>query len=195
MFDPKDERLLTLAQQKKLFENCLGPKKGVVLDRSQMTALSEVVKAATTKCRAMQGGEDSGLLAAVARDELTVDLGEFCVAIKDAQKKMSPDVQKVITEMLDGGKSGLAQWWSKRKPCPDELRSRWEVALLERYHTQFYRDLLGTNYTPGSHPKPFETGKMAKWTASKVAPDRVSSSADAPTWDIVDGSAKIWLHA
>jgi Ca2+-binding EF-hand superfamily protein len=195
MFDQKDERKLTLAQIKKLFENCLGPKKGVTLDRGQMTALSEVVKASTTKCREAAttvSGEDSGFLSSTTRDELTVDLGEFCFVIKDASKGMSPDVQKVITEMLDGGKSGLAQWWGKRKPCPDELRSRWEVALLERYHTQFYRDLLGQSYTPAGHPRPFDTGKMAKWTASKVAPDRVAGAGDAPTWDIVDGSSKIW---
>ena len=42
------------------------------------------------------------------------------------------------------------------------------MALLERYHTQFYRDLLGANYTPAAHQKAFDTGKMQKWTASKV---------------------------
>jgi Ca2+-binding EF-hand superfamily protein len=194
-FDPKDERMLSLAQMKKLFENCLGQKKGVTLDRNQMTSLSEIVKACTQKCRdaiASVNGEDSGMLTTSTRDENTVDLGEFCYVIKEANKKMAPEVQKVITEILDGGKSGLAQWWSKRKPCPDELRSRWEVALLERYHTQFYRDLLGANYTPAAHQKAFDTGKMQKWTASKVAPDRISSTGDAPTWDIVDGSAHIW---
>merc|ERR1711939_1094271 len=96
------------------------------------------------------------------RDDSTVDLGEFCFVIKDASKGMSPEVQKVITEILDGGKSGLAQWWSKRKPCPDELRSRWEVALLERYHTQFYRDLLGAKYTPSitTHTRAFGSKKI-----------------------------------
>jgi Ca2+-binding EF-hand superfamily protein len=85
MFDQKDDRTLTLAQMKKLFENCLGPKKGVTLDRSQMTKLSEIVKASTAKCRsaiAAGDSEDSGMLTSVQRDELTVDLGEFCFVMK-----------------------------------------------------------------------------------------------------------------
>jgi len=194
--DPKNERALGLAQMKQVFENLLGPKRGVTLDRNQMTQLSEIVKESTKKCRESIGrpkyGEDTQLLQMTVEDETSVDLGEFCYVMKEAQKKMPEEVRTVIKEMLDGGKSGLPQWLSRRNPCPDELRCRWEVSLLDRYITQFYRDLLGNKYVPSPPPNPFETQKMTKWTASKVPPEKLATSADAPTWDLLDGSAQIW---
>ena len=57
----------------------------------------------TKKCRESIGrpkyGEDTQLLQMTLEDETSVDLGEFCYVMKEAQKKMPEEVRTVIKEV------------------------------------------------------------------------------------------------
>merc|ERR1719324_199478 len=73
-------------------------------------------------------------------EDIRISFSEFAVVMQLLCMNDTPDLRKVSQAML-AGQPHLSKWLDDRRPCENEMQSRWDLKMITR-HEHAYQVLI-----------------------------------------------------